>query len=84
MTKKNIKYRFTLAGNYPVVLFAQNKWGCKDTVIKPVLINDEFGLYIPNAFTPNGDRLNDLFKPQGSAIKKYSIEIFYRWGESIF
>jgi gliding motility-associated-like protein len=41
-------------------------------------------LYIPTAFTPNGDQLNDQFKVVGMHIKEIEIEIYNRWGEMIF
>ena len=41
-------------------------------------------LFIPNAFTPNGDGLNDTFGVSGEAIKEFHIKIFNRWGEIIF
>lgn len=41
-------------------------------------------IFIPNAFTPNGDGHNDLFEVKGSYIATYSIIIVARWGETIF
>jgi len=41
-------------------------------------------LFIPNAFTPNGDGLNDTFGVSGEAIKDFNLKIFNRWGEVIF
>lgn len=42
-------------------------------------------LYIPNAFTPNQDGLNDLFKPLYHCdIEEYSFRIFNRWGELLY
>jgi gliding motility-associated-like protein len=41
-------------------------------------------LYIPNAFTPNGDGLNDTFGAIGEGISEYRIMIFNRWGNMIF
>ena len=41
-------------------------------------------IYVPNAFTPNGDGLNDIFKAQGIDITKFNMKIFNRWGELIF
>jgi gliding motility-associated-like protein len=67
-----------------VVLVIKNKVGCTDTAIKKLVIEDEFNLYVPDAFTPNGDGLNDVFVPKGSGISKYSLEIYNRWGEKIF
>ena len=41
-------------------------------------------VYFPNAFTPNGDGLNDNFHPMGPALSKFSLSIFDRWGQQIF
>ena len=48
--------------------------------------NEEY-IYIPNAFSPNGDGINDIFKPSLSSLSQveaYEIEIFSRWGPRIF
>jgi gliding motility-associated-like protein len=41
-------------------------------------------VFIPNAFTPNGNNLNELFKPEGIFIANYTMKIFNRWGEKIY
>jgi gliding motility-associated-like protein len=41
-------------------------------------------LYIPTAFTPDGDGLNDTFAAKGQGISEFSIQIFNRWGNIIF
>jgi gliding motility-associated-like protein len=41
-------------------------------------------LWFPNAFTPNGDGINDVFRPKGISIAKFSMIIYNRWGELIF
>ncbi len=41
-------------------------------------------LWFPNAFTPNGDGLNDTYHPKGLGVEKFSIKIFNRWGEMVF
>lgn len=47
--------------------------------VKPPL-----NLFIPNAFTPNGDGLNDTFGALCQGVDDYSIRLFNRWGELIF
>lgn len=47
-------------------------------VIPPVSI------YIPNAFTPNGDGINDTFGVKGEGIRNFRLYIYNRWGEKIF
>jgi gliding motility-associated-like protein len=42
-------------------------------------------LYIPTAFTPNADRINDLFRiPPSSGYQLTSMQVFNRWGQLIF
>lgn len=60
--------------------------GCTDTTFRTVIIGPEITIFIPNAFTPDGDGMNDGFSPRGSAINKegYSLLIFDRWGDRIW
>lgn len=57
-----------------------------DTVKITVETCEESAHYFPNAFTPNNDGLNDLFKPVFSEFtnKDYLLMIFNRWGDVIF
>ena len=73
-------------GEYPIELIATNVYGCKDTVIKTVIVEEELIVYVPNAFTPDGDGINELFGPviQGYDLRDYSFHIYNRWGELIF
>ena len=41
-------------------------------------------LYVPNAFTPNGDQLNDTFLPVVSDVTTYRCSVFNAWGEEVF
>ena len=41
-------------------------------------------LYVPNAFTPNGNSLNEIFYAYGTDITSFRMRIFDRWGELIF
>jgi gliding motility-associated-like protein len=49
-------------------------------------LTPDFALYIPNAFTPDGNGKNDIFQPMGVGIdeENYRMDIFDRWGENIF
>lgn len=42
------------------------------------------GIYIPNAFTPNGDAVNDVLKVYGAIIHDMHLMIFDQWGEKLF
>ena len=73
-------------GTYPVTLIVTNADGCTDTIQQDVIINGIFTLYVPNAFTPDGDNINDILTPMGDglAAEGYEFTIFNRWGEIIF
>ena len=77
-------FLFEDAGQYPVVLCVKNDWACADTIIKVVPVFEDFAMYIPNAFTPNNDGLNDVFKVISMGLKEFSIEIYNHWGTKVF
>lgn len=41
-------------------------------------------IWVPNAFTPSGDGLNDVFKPQGENLNEYRFRVYNRWGQKLF
>ncbi len=69
---------------YPVNLIVTNQFGCVDDTSIDVIVEPEFTFFIPNAFTPNGDGINDFFFGTGIGITTYNIWIFDRWGNLIF
>jgi gliding motility-associated-like protein len=71
-------------GSYCANLIVMNNRGCTDTTTNCFIIEPDYALYIPSAFTPNGDRKNEVFKPVGKYIKNYEMYIFDRWGMEIF
>jgi gliding motility-associated-like protein len=71
---------------YPVQLVVANYLGCTDTVTRMIEVMDEFLVFIPTAFTPNNDGINELLFVQGDDIdtKDFLLAVFDRWGEKIF
>jgi gliding motility-associated-like protein len=41
-------------------------------------------IFVPNAFTPDGDGINDLFRIRGHNLSDYSIRIYDRWGREVY
>jgi len=82
------EYPYTHAGNYVITLIAMNgASGCSDTVQQVIVIKESEIFYIANAFTPDGNGLNELFLPvitAGIDPKFYEFDIYNRWGERIF
>ena len=71
-------------GSYAVQLLVVSKFGCKDSTIKIIRIDEDIVLYVPNAFSPNGDGVNDVFHAVGSGIKDFKMYIYDRWGTQVF
>ncbi len=72
------------SGTYVVQLIVTSEGGCPDTTYGVVRIEPEFSIFIPNAFTPNGDGHNDGFIAMGKNIIDYEMWIIDRWGLEIF
>lgn len=69
-----------------VKLFVETQYGCTDSTEGVFRIDDVTTVYVPSAFSPNGDGVNDVFAPvlTGILIDDYEFKIFNRWGQQIF
>ena len=83
---QNPSFNFPTTGVFDVWLTVVSDNGCTDSINHPLVIGPEFVLYVPNAFTPNNDGVNDVFYPQGMGIdtENYELWIFDRWGNLIY
>lgn len=77
-------HEYADTGNYQITLIASTQYNCSDTAYHTVIIEPEFQFYIPNAFTPNEDGINDSFSGKGIFIKEYEMLIYNRWGNLIY
>jgi gliding motility-associated-like protein len=82
----NPAYTYEDTGTFPVTLQVTTDKGCVDTIQDEIIIQPEVSLYVPNAFSPNGDNQNDEFRPIGfvEGMQDYELKIWNRWGEIIF
>lgn len=76
-------HTYSVGGSYTVSLVAYNK-GCTDTSRYSFYISDSSGVTLPNVFTPNGDGVNDIFKPIAHGITSLKVSIYSRWGNHIY
>ena len=49
-----------------------------------VTVEKPYAIYAPNAFSPDGDGVNDVFNVSGQGIIDFQMEIYNRWGQKIF
>ncbi|MBL0340554.1 MAG: gliding motility-associated C-terminal domain-containing protein [Bacteroidetes bacterium] len=81
---QNTEHTFEETGIYNVTLYIMNDFGCRDTAYTEIVINQSSTVYIPNAFTPNGDGINEIFNVSGIGIDGIQMSIFNRWGNMVF
>jgi gliding motility-associated-like protein len=74
-------YKATRSGIYAVT--ATNNCG---SLVKSILVDQRScNVFIPNAFTPNGDQKNDIFiVPRATNLRQFNLKIFNRYGELVF
>jgi len=76
-------YEFTDGGRRTVLLAVTSEFGCVDTASRVVTVSDHL-LYVPTAFTPDGDGVNDTWLPSVRGARLYELAVFDRWGRQVF
>jgi gliding motility-associated-like protein len=75
---------YVLPDRYTITLVASNEFGCIDSTQQTLLVKVPENLYTPNAFTPNGDGINDYFSVGFRNLVEFKVLIVNRWGEIIY
>ncbi len=79
----SLELTLTELGRQEIIQLATNG-GCSDTIRKMVYVDDMYTGHFPNAFTPNGDGINDLWSFKGIGHQSFVAEIYNRWGERVY
>ncbi|RME05376.1 MAG: PKD domain-containing protein [Bacteroidetes bacterium] len=84
--QQNPSFTFPDTGMQVVQLVVFHESGCTDTMIQMLDVIPEVRYWLPNAFTPDGDGNNDVFKGKGllEGATNFRMMIFNRYGERIF
>lgn len=81
-------HTYDTSGVFLVMLIAYNepRYGCADTSFKYMEVDPFFTFYVPSAFTPEGDGLNDTWGPIGQSFEyeSYNVQIYDRWGKLVW
>ena len=75
-----------IRGLYPVQLVVTNVHTCTDTMLRFVEIEGYYAVYAPNAFTPDGDGVNDTWRPlvRDQEDAYYHVTVYDRWGHEVW
>jgi PKD repeat protein len=83
--QRNPTYRYFTNGEKTITLIAINDFGCADTIVQTLFLNNIKGLFIPNALSPDvGVPAVREFRPKGVGLKTYRIQIYSSWGELLW
>lgn len=84
-SEKDPIHIFQKEGIYEVTLTGFDVFGCTAVETNTIQVNaPEEMVVIPNAFSPNGDGLNDTFLPKLKGVTSFTLEVFNTWGEKLF
>jgi len=81
------RHTYGAPGNYMVIMYTETEHGCWDRDTLEVGIMEDIEIFVPNAFTPNNDGLNDCFSvggTTGDVIDVFRIIIYSRWGQLVY
>ena len=79
-TEKDPSHAYATAETFQARLTALYGPGCETSIVVPVKVR---GFDLPNIITPNGDGLNDTFRPFVTP-ESVGIQIFNRWGKLVY
>ncbi|HEX8357295.1 MAG TPA: PKD domain-containing protein, partial [Segetibacter sp.] len=83
-TQDPVRHIYNQTDTFTACLIAMNDFGCPDTLCRDVQARIVPVLDVPNAFTPNGDGVNDRIFVRGFGIAKMRWKIYNRWGALVF
>lgn len=83
------EYTFTASGTFGIRFYITYSTGEGETELEeeydPItIVISESSLHVPNAFSPNGDGINDVFKVSYKSLVKFDAYIFNRWGQRLY
>ena len=77
-------HTYTEVGLYRVTLTMVFDDGCSYPYTKDVEITKGYHIITPNGFTPNGDGVNDYFKPESIGIVSITLLVYDTWGSLVY
>ena len=83
-TDENPTHVYVKEGTYQITLLVDYAYGCSYTVTKTLQVGRGYNIEVPNAFTPNGYGVNDVFRPVYLGMKEVKLEIYDVWGGLLY
>ncbi|MGC6525646.1 MAG: PKD-like domain-containing protein, partial [Flavobacteriaceae bacterium] len=75
---------YNAIGTYTISLTVEDLYGCFDTYSETIAITKGYEIILPNAFTPNGDGINETIRPVTICMTEIKLSIYDTWGSLIY
>ncbi len=82
--EENPVHAFVKEGSYVITQTVTYSFGCVYTYTITLTVDKGYKLVSPNGFTPNGDGINDTFKPAFAGLNEIQLDVYDTWGELIY
>ncbi|WP_294824436.1 PKD-like domain-containing protein [uncultured Flavobacterium sp.] len=77
-------HTYVKEGIYAVTLHVVYPYGCTDTYVMTIVVSKGYDVMVPNAFTPDGNGINDTFNPVHKGLKSIELNVYDTWGGMIY
>jgi len=83
-TIENPTHTYVSEGTYQITFTVSYAYGCTYTIQRTIEVVKGYEIEVPNAFTPNKDGVNDVFRPVYLGMQQVKIRIYDTWGGLLY
>ena len=81
---ETLTHVYDVVGSYTVNLILEDLYGCIETYSETINVTQGYEIILPNAFTPNGDGINETIRPVYNCMTEVQLSIYDTWGSLIY
>ena len=84
VTGDSVLYTYSHPGSYTITQTVEYSYGCIEVFTDEIDVTDGYDIVLPNAFSPNGDGMNDTIRPVYSCVNSIEMFIYDTFGSLIY
>ena len=81
---ETLTHVYDVIGSYNISLTMEDLYGCIETYSETINVTQGYEIILPNAFTPNGDGINETIRPVYNCMTEVKLSIYDTWGSLIY
>jgi len=81
---ETLTHVYDVIGSYNISLTMEDLYGCIETYSETINVTQGYEIILPNAFTPNGDGINETIRPVYNCMTQVKLSIYDTWGSLIY